>query len=54
MAENFAAAANKDDGPLIRYERLRLRFTCNDVGVERIVGVITLFTEATDSMRGTC
>jgi hypothetical protein len=35
----------KDDGPLIRYERLLLPFTFNYVAVERIVGVITLFTE---------
>lgn len=35
----------KADGPLIRYERLLLPFTCNGEGVERIVGVITLFTE---------
>lgn len=35
----------KDDGPIIRYERLLLPFTCNGVDVERIVGAITLFTE---------
>jgi hypothetical protein len=35
----------KDDGPLIRYERLLLPFTCNGGDVERIVGVITLFSE---------
>lgn len=35
----------KDDGPVIRYERLLLPFTCNDVNVERIVGAITLFSE---------
>jgi hypothetical protein len=35
----------KDDGPLIRYERLLLPFTCNGDDVERIVGIITLFSE---------
>jgi len=35
----------KGDGPLIRYERLLLPFTCNGRDVERIIGAITLFTE---------
>jgi hypothetical protein len=35
----------KADGPLIRYERLLLPFTCHGADVERIVGAITLFTE---------
>ena len=35
----------KSDGPLIRYERLLLPFTCNGEGVERIIGAITLFAE---------
>jgi hypothetical protein len=35
----------KSDGPLIRYERLLLPFTCNGEDVERIIGAITLFTE---------
>jgi hypothetical protein len=35
----------KDDGPLIRYERLLLPFTCKGDEVERIVSAITLFTE---------
>jgi hypothetical protein len=35
----------KDDGPLIRYERLLLPFSCGGPYVERIVGVITLFSE---------
>lgn len=35
----------KDDGPLIRYERLLLPFSCNGEDVERIIGAITLFTE---------
>lgn len=35
----------KADGPLIRYERLLLPFTCNGENVERIIGAITLFTE---------
>lgn len=39
------SALRKDDGPLIRYERLLLPFTCNGDEVERIVTAITLFTE---------
>lgn len=35
----------KDDGPIIRYERLLLPFACEGPHVERIVGVITLFSE---------
>jgi len=35
----------KADGPLIRYERLLLPFTCHGANVERIVGAITLFSE---------
>jgi hypothetical protein len=35
----------KDTGPLIRYERLLLPFSCAGQHVERIVGVITLFSE---------
>lgn len=35
----------KDDGPLIRYERLLLPFSCKGEDVERIIGAITLFTE---------
>ena len=35
----------KADGPLIRYERLLLPFTCSGEHVERIIGAITLFTE---------
>lgn len=35
----------KADGPLIRYERLLLPFTCIGENVERIIGAITLFTE---------
>lgn len=35
----------KDEGPLIRYERLLLPFTCNGDDVERIAGNITLFSE---------
>ncbi|MGA2943161.1 MAG: PAS domain-containing protein [Xanthobacteraceae bacterium] len=35
----------KADGPLIRYERLLLPFTCHGGDVERIVGAITLFSE---------
>ena len=35
----------KDEGPPIRYERLLLPFACNGNEVERIVGVITLFSE---------
>jgi hypothetical protein len=35
----------KADGPLIRYERLLLPFTCRGEDVERIISAITLFTE---------
>jgi len=36
----------KDEGPLVRYERLLLPFTCDGgQDVERIIGAITLFTE---------
>lgn len=35
----------KDDGPIIRYERLLLPFTCAGQCVEGIVGIITLFSE---------
>jgi hypothetical protein len=35
----------KNAGPFIRYERLLLPFTCHGGDVERIVGVITLFSE---------
>ena len=36
----------RDEGPLVRYERLLLPFACNSgEEVERIVGAITLFTE---------
>ena len=35
----------KADGPLIRYERLLLPFTCHGEVVERVIGAITLFTE---------
>jgi hypothetical protein len=35
----------KCDGPLIRYERLLLPFACKGTEVERIVAVITLFSE---------
>jgi hypothetical protein len=35
----------KDDGPIIRYERLLLPFACGGLCVERIIGVITLFSE---------
>jgi hypothetical protein len=36
----------RDDGPLVRYERLLLPFACDGgENVERIVGAITLFTE---------
>lgn len=49
----------KDDGPLIRYERLLLPFTCHGEDVERIIGAITLFTEengfdANDVLTGKC
>lgn len=39
------SAVRKDDGPIIRYERLLLPFTREGLCVERIVGVITLFSE---------
>jgi hypothetical protein len=36
----------RDQGPLVRYERLLLPFACGgSENVERIVGAITLFTE---------
>lgn len=38
-------AVRKNDGPIIRYERLLLPFACDGSDVERIVGVITLFSE---------
>ncbi len=39
------SVVRKDDGPIIRYERLLLPFACDGPDVERIVGVITLFSE---------
>jgi hypothetical protein len=39
------SVVRKDDGPIIRYERLLLPFSCDGAEVERIVGVITLFSE---------
>ena len=39
------SAVRKNDGPIIRYERLLLPFACEGAYVERIIGVITLFSE---------
>lgn len=39
------SVVRKDDGPIIQYERLLLPFACDGAHVERIVGVITLFSE---------
>jgi hypothetical protein len=39
------SVVRKDDGPIIRYERLLLPFSCDGPHVERIVSVITLFSE---------
>jgi len=39
------SAVRKNNGPIIRYERLLLPFAGNGAQVEQIVGVITLFSE---------